>query len=186
LQSAFQAALAAHDGQLRIDGEPYMAHPLAVCELLAAAGEGETVLAAALLHDAVEHSDLLVDDVVVRFGVEVGALVGALTEDDAIADWTERKDALRTRVAVAGEPAVAIYAADKLANLEVMRRIYAAMGAAAIDLRGAPSLDHRVDAWGCDLAMIAEVAPRLALVEPLRRELTAFAAERDASRAASR
>jgi hypothetical protein len=162
-----------------------VAHPLAVCELLAATGEDETVLAAALLHDAVEHSDLPLDDVVDAFGVEVGALVAALTEDGAIAAWMERKDALRARVAAAGEPAVTIYAADKLANLEVMRRIHAAIGPAAIDLRGAPSLDLRVDAWERDLAMVAEVAPRLALVDPLRRELTAFAAERDATRAAS-
>ena len=52
-------------------------------------------------------------------------------------------------------------------------------------VRGAPSFDLRADVWERDLAVVAEAAPRLALVDPLRRELTAFAAERDATRAAS-
>jgi hypothetical protein len=111
--------------------------------------------------------------------------VATLTEDDSIGDWMQRKDALRARVAAAGERAAAIYAADKLANLEEIRRIYAARGEDTVDLHKAPTLDLRVEAWELDLAMVAEVAPRLALVDPLRRELTAFTAERDAARAAS-
>jgi hypothetical protein len=125
----------------------------------------------------VERSDLRVDDVAERFGVDVGALVAALTEDDSIDDCMERKDALRAQVAAAGESAVTIYAADKLANLEVVRRIYATLGEGAIDVHKAPTLDLRVEAWESDLAMITEVSPRLALVDPLRSELTAFAAE---------
>ena len=144
------------------------------------------MLVAALLHDAVEDSDLRVADVVERFGVEVGELVAALTEDEAIEDWRERKDANRAQVAAAGGSAVAIYAADKLTNLAEMRKIYAALGEDAIDLHKAPTLDLRVEAWERDLEMVAEVAPRLPLVDPLRRELTAFAAERDAVRSASR
>ena len=51
LGEALAVAAAAHRGQTRHDGSPYLAHPLRVCELLAEAGADETTLAAALLHD---------------------------------------------------------------------------------------------------------------------------------------
>jgi (p)ppGpp synthase/HD superfamily hydrolase len=184
LGAALAVAARAHRGQTRNDGSPYLSHPLRVCELLAAGGADEPTLAAALLHDAVEDSALTVGDVVQRFGVEVGELVAALTEDGSIDGWAERKDALRSQVAEAGDPAAAIYAADKLANLQEMRALYTARGEAAIDLHKAPTLELRVRAWRSDLAMVARVAPRTALIEPLRRELDAFETERAARRVA--
>ncbi len=178
-------ALTAHEGQQRHDGAPYLCHPLAVCELLAATGAGEPVLVAALLHDAVEDSELRLGDVVEGFGVEVGELVAALTEDETIDEWEPRKDGLRAQVAAAGEPAAAIYAADKLTNLEQMRQSYAEHGEDAIYLHKAPTLDLRVRAWRRDLEMVRELAPDLPLLGPLRRELDAFEAERGAARATS-
>jgi hypothetical protein len=92
---------------------------------------------------------------------------------------------LRGQVARAGEAAAAIYTADKLTNLEEMRRIYASLGEGAIDLHKAPTLDLRVAAWERDLDMVRRVAPRLALVEQLREELDAFASERRTARSTS-
>jgi len=170
LDAALATAAEAHAGQQRADGSPYLGHPLRVCDLLAEAGAGERMLAAALLHDAVEDSELTVGAVVERFGVEVGELVAALTDDDAIEDWVERKDALRAQVAAAGARAAAIYAADKLANLRELRDLYAEQGEAAVDLR--------IEAWRRDVEMIARTAPGLALLPVLDAELTAFAAAR--------
>jgi (p)ppGpp synthase/HD superfamily hydrolase len=178
LGAALSAAARAHAGQRRHDGAPYLAHPLRVCELLAHAGEPETTLAAALLHDAVEDSELTVGDVAEAFGVEIGEIVAVLTEDERITDWVERKDALRAQVAAAGGPAAAVYAADKLANLREMRKLYAAHGEGAIELHKAPTLDLRVDAWRKDLAMVAKRTSDLALVEVLRDDLARFEAER--------
>jgi (p)ppGpp synthase/HD superfamily hydrolase len=183
LGAALAAAAAAHRGQTRHDGSPYLAHPLRVCELLAHAGADEATLAAALLHDGVEDSGLSVGEVVERFGVEIGELVAALTDDEAIADWRARKDALRAQVAEAGAAAATIYAADKLANLAEMRTLYAERGERVIDLYKAPTLDLRVRAWREDLAMIERVAPGLALTEPLRAGLAAFEGERAAAAA---
>ena len=180
LGAALSVAARAHRGQTRHDGSPYLAHPLRVCELLADIGADEPTLAAALLHDGVEDSELTVGDVVERFGVEVGELVAALTEDERIDDWVERKEALRAQVAEAGRRAAAIYAADKLANLDEMRALYAERGEDAIDLHKAPSLDLRIRGWREDLAMVERVAPRLALVAGLRSALDAFEAERAA------
>ena len=178
LDAALATAAEAHAGQQRADGSPYLGHPLRVCDLLAEAGAGERMLAAALLHDAVEDSELTVGAVVERFGVEVGELVAALTDDDAIEDWVERKDALRAQVAAAGARAAAIYAADKLANLRELRDLYAEQGEAAVDLYKAPTLDLRIEAWRRDVEMIARTAPGLALLPVLDAELTAFAAAR--------
>ena len=175
---ALAVASEAHKEQRRADGSPYLGHPLRVCELLAQTGAGETTLAAALLHDAVEDSELSVGAVVERFGVEVGELVAALTEDAQIEDWQARKDALRAQVAEAGPGAVAIYAADKLANLREMRDLYAERGESVIDLHKAPTLDLRTAAWRADLEMVERVAPELALIAVLRAGLDAFEAER--------
>ena len=168
----------AHRDQRRADGSPYLAHPLKVCELLSHAGADQQTLAAALLHDAVEDSDLSVGDVVAGFGVEVGELVAALTEDAGIDDWTARKDALREHVAAAGSRAAAVYAADKLANLQDMRGLYAEHGEGVIDLHKAPTLDLRIEAWAKDAEMVERVAPDLSLVAALQAELAAFRRER--------
>jgi (p)ppGpp synthase/HD superfamily hydrolase len=181
LGEALSVAADAHRDQTRRDGSPYLAHPLRVCELLAEAGAGEQTLAAALLHDGVEDSELTVGEVVERFGVAIGELVAALTEDDSIEPWLERKDALRAQVADAGARAAAIYAADKLANVAEMRVLYARLGEDAIDLHKAPSLDLRIRAWWQDLEMVDRVAPGLALADGLRAGLGAFEAERAAA-----
>lgn len=120
----------------------------------------------------------MVGDVVESFGVEVGELVAALTEDAGIEDWVERKVALRRQVGAAGEGAVAIYVADKLANLRDMRRLYARLGEDAIDLHKAPTLDLRIAAWREDAAMARRLSPQAPLVAALRRELLAFERER--------
>ena len=181
LGAALAVAAAAHRGQTRHDGSPYLAHPLRVCELLAGAGAGEETLTAALLHDGVEDSELTVGAVVERFGLEIGELVGALTEDESIEEWVERKDALRAQVAEAGEAAAAIYAADKLANIGEMRALYGERGEHAIDLHKAPTLDLRVRAWRLDLDMIEGVAPGLSLAAGMREGLDAIEAQRAAA-----
>ncbi len=138
-------------------------------ELLADADD--VTLAAALLHDGVEDSELTVAEVRERFGPEVANVVAALTEDERIDDWVERKNALRAQVGAAGARAVAIYTADKLSNLRELRRVYALRGEVAIDLHKAPTLDLRIAAWRNDLEMIERVVPDLALAADLRTEL---------------
>ena len=70
---ALEMARQAHAGQLRngSGGMPYIEHPLAVAELLAGHGFAETVLAAGLLHDVVEESDVEVEEIRRRFGDRV-------------------------------------------------------------------------------------------------------------------
>jgi (p)ppGpp synthase/HD superfamily hydrolase len=180
---AFFVARRAHAGQTRGDhGRPYLEHPIQVAELLDEQGYAESTITAALLHDVVEDSGLTVGDVVESFGVPVGELVAALTEDPSVPDWEERKRALRAEVGGAGPDALAIYVADKLANLHDWRVVYAAVGEDAVDYFKAPTLDARIRIWRGDLELAEERVPDLALTPQFRDELEAFERQRTASR----
>jgi hypothetical protein len=116
--------------------------------------------------------------VIDSFGIGVGELVAALTEDPSIADWEERKLALRAEVAGAGSEAIAIYVADKLANLSDWRVVYAAVGERAVDYFKAPTLDARIRVWDGDLELAESRVAELSLTPRFRHELEAFKGQR--------
>jgi (p)ppGpp synthase/HD superfamily hydrolase len=85
-----------HRGQRRSsDQAPFILHPLEVAALLHTTGYGEIAVAAGILHDTVEDTGVETETITDRFGTEVGALVGATTEDPRIEPYQERKAALR-------------------------------------------------------------------------------------------
>ena len=169
---ALAMAEAAHAGQNRrgSGGMAYIHHPVAVAELLSAHGFGEQTVAAALLHDVVEDSDASVEDVAERFGRPVADLVAALTEDETIEPFERRKGAHRRHVAEVGGDALAIYAADKLSNIRVLRRSLASEGEAAGEEFEVP-LEVKEAAWAADLEMLGRAAPDLSFVDDLAAEL---------------
>ena len=178
LTRALATARAAHAGQSRYDGRPYLEHPVRVADLLDRQGLAEPVVAAALLHDSVEDSPLTVGQIVEQFGPEIGEIVAALTEDPEIDDWAKRKDALRRQVIAAGADATAVYAADKLEKIRETREMYEQYGERAINLHKAPTLDLRVDAWRADLEAARGAGAPAGLLEPFGDELARFEAER--------
>jgi GTP pyrophosphokinase len=74
----------AHAGQTRQTGDPYVTHPLIVALLLAEYGMDQTTLAAALLHDVVEDTEVTFDEVTEAFGPEVAGLIDGVTKLDRI------------------------------------------------------------------------------------------------------
>ncbi len=82
--AAYRYAFAAHDGQTRKTGEPYITHPVAVACILAKLHLDLPTLLAALLHDVVEDTGVAVDEISEKFGKQVGALVDGLTKLDKI------------------------------------------------------------------------------------------------------
>jgi (p)ppGpp synthase/HD superfamily hydrolase len=184
LADAYDLASAAHAGQTRKDdGSPYVTHPLRVAELIAAAGLGEEAAAAALLHDVVEDSDVGLAEIARRFGPRVAEIVSALTEDEAVADYEERKVEHRARVEAVGPLAVAVYSADKLANLRDMRGLYAEVGERAAERFTAP-LDLRSRLWLEDAELAERALPGSELAAGLRAEAAGFARDRAATAAA--
>ncbi len=81
---AYEIARDAHEGQIRMSGEPYITHPLAVARIVAGLGLDDTTIAAALLHDAVEDTGVELDDVERELGPEVAAIVDGVTKLDRL------------------------------------------------------------------------------------------------------
>ncbi len=84
VRAAYTLADRAHAGQMRQTGDPYITHPLTVAQLLAEYGMDQTTLAAALLHDVVEDTEVTLDDVAKTFGDEVAGLIDGVTKLDRI------------------------------------------------------------------------------------------------------
>jgi GTP pyrophosphokinase len=81
---AYEIARDAHEGQIRLSGEPYITHPLAVARIVAELGLDDTTIAAALLHDAVEDTGVELVDVERELGPEVAAIVDGVTKLDRL------------------------------------------------------------------------------------------------------
>jgi GTP pyrophosphokinase len=89
IRHAYEIAVAAHDGQKRASGESYIQHPLAVAGILTDLRLDPPTIAAALLHDVAEDTDVKVDDLRNEFGEEVAKLVDGVTKLDYIGQFTE-------------------------------------------------------------------------------------------------
>ena len=71
---AYESARIAHISQMRSSGEAYINHPIAVARIVADIGLDDISLAAALLHDAVEDTEITLEDVQRDFGDEVSLI----------------------------------------------------------------------------------------------------------------
>jgi guanosine-3',5'-bis(diphosphate) 3'-pyrophosphohydrolase len=81
IRKAFDVAVDAHQEQRRKSGEAYIFHPIAVAKIVASQiGLGPTSIAAALLHDVVEDSEITVEDIEKMFNPKVAQLVDGLTK----------------------------------------------------------------------------------------------------------
>src|SRR5690554_2700317 len=81
LRRAFEVAADAHQHQRRKSGEPYIFHPIAVAKIVASEiGLGVTSIAAALLHDVVEDTDITVEDIERMFNPKIAKIVEGLTK----------------------------------------------------------------------------------------------------------
>jgi (p)ppGpp synthase/HD superfamily hydrolase len=180
--AALEKARQAHAGQVRngSGGLPYIEHPQAVAALLAEHGYDDEVLAAALLHDVVEDSETTVEELREQFGDRVADLVAALSDDESIDDYRQRKDEHRGRVRAADGDAFAIYGADKLTNVRTLRRTYREEGERVRDEFKVP-LELKLEVWEADRAMLEEEAPELPFLDELDLELNRLRADLEAA-----
>jgi GTP pyrophosphokinase len=80
VQKAINIATAAHKGQLRKTGEPYITHPIAVQKILESWDMDEDSVIAGLLHDTVEDTPLTLAEIESTFGANVAFLVDGVTK----------------------------------------------------------------------------------------------------------
>jgi RelA/SpoT family (p)ppGpp synthetase len=91
-QDAYDLAHESHQGQKRMTGEPYITHPVAVAGILADLHLDGQTICAALLHDVIEDTPTAKDEIVARFGREVGELVDGVSKLDKV-QFKSRKEA---------------------------------------------------------------------------------------------
>lgn len=84
VRRAYQRAAAAHRGQVRISKEPYVTHSLEVGITLASVGLDPVTVAAGLLHDVLEDTEVTREQLTDEFGGEIVSLVDAVTKISTI------------------------------------------------------------------------------------------------------
>jgi len=128
INSAYEMARAAHANQSRSSGELYINHPIAVARIVADIGLDEVSIVAALLHDAVEDTEITLADVENGFGGEVASIVDGVTKLERLQfDSKEAQQAATMRkmlVAMARDLRVLmIKLADRLHNMRTIAAV---------------------------------------------------------------
>jgi (p)ppGpp synthase/HD superfamily hydrolase len=142
------------------ESEAALEHPEEVAALV---GEGDDELqAAAILHDLVEDTDVELSEIAARFGSRVAGLVGAMTEDESIDAYEERKQEHRERAQESGRDVALLFVADKVSNARRMQR-----GQKEPDAR-------KIRHYRVTLEMLRETYPDLPLLDELETELAAI------------
>ncbi len=79
IRAAYECAAAAHEGQKRRNGEPYIIHPVAVAKIIAEMGLDTDSICAGLLHDCIEDTEFGYREIENKFGTSVAELVDGVT-----------------------------------------------------------------------------------------------------------
>ena len=127
LKRSFEFAQAAHDGQCRKSGEPFIAHPVEVALILASLRMDAETLAAALLHDVVEDTAVTYDQMLLEFGESIAQLVDGVTKITRVeveSLTAEQAETIRKMLVAMSKDirVIVIKLADRLHN---MRTLYA-------------------------------------------------------------
>lgn len=136
VKRAYTVAEKAHAGEPRKTGEPYIQHPLSVALLLTEIGMDSDTVAAGLLHDVVEDSDISLRDLTREFDQHIASLVDGVTklerieqeqsdrfknEDEELRDEQESESLRKMFLAMAKDVRVVIIKlADRLHNMRTL------------------------------------------------------------------
>ncbi len=122
---AWRVGAAAHSGQTRKSGEPYITHPVAAATILAEQGVDIETLVAAILHDTIEDTPLTRDEIAADFGQTVAELVEGVTKLDKL-QFQDRQEAAaesfrKMMLAMARDlRVILIKLADRLHNMRTL------------------------------------------------------------------
>jgi len=125
LAEAYRFSEAAHAGQTRQSGDPYISHPLAVAEILADWHLDGQTLMAALLHDVTEDTSVTKDEISDTFGKPVAELVDGVSKLDKIefqsAEVAQAENFRKMLLAMARDVRIIlIKLADRLHNMRTL------------------------------------------------------------------
>lgn len=127
-----------HNTERRGKGFPYIVHPMEAVEIVATITSDPELLAAAVLHDTIEDTDVTVQQIRDAFGDRVADLVHAESDqlngevftggDNEEETWHTRKQAAIDRLAAAPHDAKIVALGDKLSNMRAIWRDYQTKG----------------------------------------------------------
>jgi GTP pyrophosphokinase len=128
LTRAYRASAQAHSGQKRQSGDDFVSHSVAVATILAEQQMDSTTIAAALLHDVVEDSDVSLDEIRRDFGSEVADLVDGLTKLSGLtfrsAEEAAAENYRKLLLSIAKDARVIIIKlADRLHNMRTLEHL---------------------------------------------------------------
>ncbi len=134
LDKAIKLAVDAHSGQTRKGTDiPYIVHPLETLTIVGTMTNDEHILAAAVLHDVVEDTDITIQNIKDTFGEKVAEYVEAESEDKRAGQseestWKIRKQETIEHLKTASTQVKMITLGDKLSNIKSMYRDYNMFG----------------------------------------------------------
>lgn len=144
--SALDFANEAHSGATRKGTDiPYITHPVAVMDIMVGMGlasKDPNLVAAGLLHDVVEDTDVTIEGIREKFGEDVAKLVASHTEDKNLT-WDERKQTLIDQLSTADDRFKMLIMADMTANLRDIDRDMRSVGEAVWKRFHAPKEKQR-------------------------------------------
>lgn len=177
LERAYRLAEEAHRAQTRAtDGRPFLDHVVEVATFLHDAAFDEDLVAAGLLHDAVERGTLSEEELRDEMPENISSLVLVLSEDSTIESFGDRKAALREQVRTAGGRALTVFAADKLSDICGLRRGIEAFGS-SVEARIGTTVHSMAGHYRESVMVIESERPGSAFLPALRVQIELLAAE---------
>ncbi len=126
VEKAYEKAARLHQGQVRKSGEPYFSHPLEVAYILAQMKLDLPTIAAGLLHDAVEDTQITLEEIRKEFGEEVVFIVDGVTKlkslPSSLDKITEQAENLRKIILAMSKDlrVILVKLADRLHNMRTL------------------------------------------------------------------
>ncbi len=128
IDRAYRLSAEAHRGQKRLSGEAFISHAVAVARILLDHHMDSVTIAAALLHDTVEDSDVMIDDIRQQFGEEIGEIVDGLTKISSLSFRSSTEEQVenyrKLLLSIAKDARVIIVKlADRLHNMRTLEHL---------------------------------------------------------------
>ena len=122
VEKAYFIAKKAHEGQFRFSGEPYIIHPVSVAIILYNLGMDGESMAAALLHDVVEDTDMTKENIQEEFGEDVANLVEGVTKLGKVPIFTKEEQQAENvrKMLMAMSQDIIIKLADRIHNMRTL------------------------------------------------------------------
>jgi len=128
-KAAIFAVKAHHDTERRGKAYPYIIHPMEAASIVATITNDQEMLAAALLHDTVEDTEVTIEQIRDEFGDRVAELVNNETSPSFVElTWRQRKEIQVKQLVAAPYDSKVVALGDKLSNMRGLAADYRAIG----------------------------------------------------------